>query len=398
MIKLFSMFSGYGGAEFALKQAGIPFECVGYSEIDKFAIQCYDQNHPGIKNYGDCRSIMVGNAPNLPDFDLLTGGFPCQVFSIAGKQLGESDPRGTLFYEIVRIAEIKQPKFMLLENVKGLTSKKFKSTFDKILSELGRIGYNVDWKVLNSKDYGIPQSRARVWFVCVRKDLSVDFKWPEPEPLTLFIKDILEPEVYPKYHLNEKQVAKIIERLNEKRLQGLGFGELPLDISSSSSLTSRDYKEPKVIALRSRDNVQMPEIRGEGCSNTITSVQKDNLVIDLRKYKGEKFARTYDKIVPTLMARARTDEAPIIMNCLTEAQGRQGSSTEFFGTCEKIQQSIGIFRRLTPKEAFRLMGFFNDEIKLDGISDSQRYKLAGNGWAMRPASNILRNLLNGELK
>jgi DNA (cytosine-5)-methyltransferase 1 len=153
MIKLFEMFAGYGGASFALKKAGIPFKCVGYSEIDKYAVQCYEQNHcivAGWKriyhpdNYGDATKI---DPSSIPDFDLLTGGFPCQAFSVAGKGLGELDTRGTLFNEIIRIAEVKKPKYMLLENVKGLTNKKHKATFDKILSELDRIGYHVKYQV-----------------------------------------------------------------------------------------------------------------------------------------------------------------------------------------------------------------------------------------------------------
>jgi DNA (cytosine-5)-methyltransferase 1 len=211
MIREFCMFAGYGGSVFALKKANIPHELVGFSEIDKYAIQCFIQNHitnnshllhmevvnGGLdiaiavpKNWGDCRTI---NPNELPDFDLLTGGFPCQAFSNAGKMQGEADQRGTLFYEIIRIAEVKKPKYMLLENVKGLTSKKFKDTFNKILSELDRIGYNVYWKVLNSKDYGIPQSRARIWFVCFRKDIDKGtFKFPEQEELKIRLKDLLE--------------------------------------------------------------------------------------------------------------------------------------------------------------------------------------------------------------
>ena len=118
-MKIFEMFSGYGGASFSLKKSGIEYEVVGYSEIDKYAIQCYEQNHKG-KNFGDCKNI---NPEELPDFDLLTGGFPCQSFSVAGKGLGEQDTRGTLFHEIIRIAEVKKPKYILLENVKGLTFK-----------------------------------------------------------------------------------------------------------------------------------------------------------------------------------------------------------------------------------------------------------------------------------
>jgi DNA (cytosine-5)-methyltransferase 1 len=235
MIYLFELFAGYGGASFALKKANIPFECVGFSEIDKYAIKCFEQNHMYNKfindsdevivtprNYGDAREI---DPTKLHDFDLLTAGFPCQAFSSAGKRLGEADSRGTLFNEIIRIAEVKKPKYMLLENVKGLLTKRFKSTFEKILSELNRIGYNVHWKVLNSKDFGIPQSRARVWFVCIRKDIDEPFKFqfPTPTELKIFIKDILEPTVDKKYYLSEKLQERFNKYLLDKKLT-----EIPL--------------------------------------------------------------------------------------------------------------------------------------------------------------------------
>jgi len=190
-IKLFEMFAGYGGASFSLKRLGIDFECVGVSEIDKDAMRCYTQNHKGY-HYGDCTKIKP---EELPDFNLLTAGFPCQSFSMAGKGLGELDTRGTLFNEIIRIAEVKKPKYMLLENVKGLTTAKHTDTLQKILSELHRIGYCVYMKVLNSKDYGMPQSRERVFFVCFNLssfDLVPSYEFPGKEKLDLFFYDILD--------------------------------------------------------------------------------------------------------------------------------------------------------------------------------------------------------------
>jgi len=167
-LKLFEMFSGYGGASFGLKKANIPFKCVGYSEVDKYAIQCYEQNHRNYldgygRNFGDCTKI---NPEELPDFDLLTGGFLCQSFSLAGKREGFNDTRGTLFREIIRIAEVKKPKFMLLENVEGLVNHDEGVTFRIIRNEIKRIGYDICYKILNSKNYGIPQSRSRIWLVC----------------------------------------------------------------------------------------------------------------------------------------------------------------------------------------------------------------------------------------
>lgn len=135
--------------------------CIGYSEIDKYAIQTY-QSHFNHTNYGDIKLI---NESTLPDFDLLVGGFPCQAFSIAGKRKGFEDTRGTLFFEIARILRAKQPRLLLLENVKGLLSHDNGNTFRTIISTLNELGYDLQWQVLNSKNFGVPQNRERVFIV-----------------------------------------------------------------------------------------------------------------------------------------------------------------------------------------------------------------------------------------
>jgi len=164
-VRYFSMFSGIGGFELGIQQAaedlGITAECVGYSEIDEPAIRTYER-HFSHDNYGDATLI---NPDALPDFDLLVGGFPCQSFSIAGKRLGFDETRGTLFFDIARILAAKLPRFLILENVKGLINHKNGETFRTILSVLDDIGYDLQWQVLNAKDYGVPQSRERVFIV-----------------------------------------------------------------------------------------------------------------------------------------------------------------------------------------------------------------------------------------
>lgn len=136
--------------------------CVGYSEIDKYAISIYEKHFPNHKNYGDITKI---NPKKLPDFDLLVGGFPCQAFSIAGKRKGFKDTRGTLFFEIARIVRAKRPRLLLLENVKGLLSHDDGKTFYTIVAALDELGYDVQWQVLNSKNHGVPQNRERVFIV-----------------------------------------------------------------------------------------------------------------------------------------------------------------------------------------------------------------------------------------
>ena len=135
--------------------------CIGYSEIDKYAIQIYEK-HFNHKNYGDITNIK---AKELPDFELLTGGFPCQSFSIAGKRRGFNDTRGTLFFDIARVAREKQPRLLLLENVKGLLSHDKGRTFYTIILTLDELGYDLEWQVLNSKNFGVPQNRERVFII-----------------------------------------------------------------------------------------------------------------------------------------------------------------------------------------------------------------------------------------
>ena len=163
-IRFFDMFAGIGGFRSGLEAVG-GFECVGHCEIDKYANQAYNAMYDteGEVFFADARTI---DPAALPDIDLICGGFPCQSFSIAGKRRGfADDARGTLFFEIARLAAAKRPAFLLLENVPGLLSHDNCRTFATILSTLDELGYDVAWQVLNSKDFGVPQSRKRVYIV-----------------------------------------------------------------------------------------------------------------------------------------------------------------------------------------------------------------------------------------
>ena len=162
-IRYFDMFAGIGGFRSALEAIG-GFECVGYCEIDKYARQAYEAMYDtrGELFFEDARKIVP---EQLPDIDLICGGFPCQSFSIAGARRGFDDTRGTLFFEIARIAAVKRPEFLLLENVQGILNHDKGKTFETILSALDGLGYSVAWQVLNSKNFKVPQSRNRVYIV-----------------------------------------------------------------------------------------------------------------------------------------------------------------------------------------------------------------------------------------
>ena len=203
-IKVFEAFAGYGGASFGLKKAKIPHEVIGYSEIDKFASQLFDANFPNIKNFGE-----------IPDFDLFTGGFPCQPFSQVGLGKGEQDTRGTLFHNILEICKVKRPKHILLENVKGLITKRHEKTLKTIISSLEKLDYEVKYELLNSKDYGIPQNRERVWIYAYHGKLPAEFTLePKKVKLKTFFKDLLDKNPSPDLFKNQSQIERLKELYN----------------------------------------------------------------------------------------------------------------------------------------------------------------------------------------
>lgn len=196
-MKYLSLFSGIGGFELGIQQAYEKIKlvegatitqakgnikklkgrgwigkyapyCVGYSEIDRYAIQIYEKHFPKHKNYGDITKII---ASELPDFDLLLGGVPCQSWSIAGKRGGFEDERGNMWFECFKILRAKQPKYFLFENVKGLLSHDRGKSMERICEELCECGYAIDFEVLNSKNFGVPQNRERVFIIGFRLDL-----------------------------------------------------------------------------------------------------------------------------------------------------------------------------------------------------------------------------------
>lgn len=193
MIKLIELFAGIGSQAQALKDAGIKFETVAISEIDKYAIQSYELIHGPVKNLGDISTI---DPFEIPDCDLLTYSFPCQDISQAGAQAGADEGSGTrssLLWECKKIISTKLPKYLLMENVKNLVGATHKQNFDKWLDYLTSLGYTNYWKILNAVDYGVPQSRERVFCVSILKP-DKEFIFPEPQKRTIKIKDILEPD------------------------------------------------------------------------------------------------------------------------------------------------------------------------------------------------------------
>ena len=214
-LRVFEAFAGYGSQSMALRNIGIPYEVVGISEIDPYAIRAYMAVHGETKNYGDISKIDWNE---VPDFDFLTYSFPCTDISNAGKQMGfdeKSGTRSSLLWECRKAIVAKRPKYLLMENVKALVSEKFRPGFLKWCDELTSYGYTNFAQVLNAKDYGIPQNRERIFVVSILGDAW--FSFPQPMELKLRLKDMLEEKVDEKYYLPQDKVNQFVAQLDDEK-------------------------------------------------------------------------------------------------------------------------------------------------------------------------------------
>ena len=261
MLKVLELFSGIGACSKALTNLGIEHEIVDSVEIDKYAVQSFNAVHG--TNF-EPQDIIKWDKDI--EADLIMHGSPCQDFSVAGKNAGGdkgSGTRSSLMYETLRIVEKVKPKYVIWENVKNLLSKKHRHNFDAYLEAMERLGYRSQYQVLNAKDYGVPQNRERVFTVSIRNDLDVDFKFPEPQELTIRLKDVLEPQVDEKYYLSDEQVSKIKLWEDRQKENGRGFrfntkgGDdiaTTMTTSADRTATSNYYKDPKEVRVAGKLN------------------------------------------------------------------------------------------------------------------------------------------------
>jgi len=343
-VRVFSMFSGIGGFEYGIEQAfGDNVEFVGSSEIDKYASSVYKKHFKGVKNYGDATKIR---SEELPDFEFLVGGFPCQSFSLAGKRGGLQDTRGTLFYEIARVLADKRPRYFLLENVKGLLGHDLGKTITTILRVFTDLGYVCQLEVCNSCNFGVPQNRERVFIIGHLGGES-------------------RPKVFP---LAENAGLSAIQDQS-------GQGWSQADIS--------------------------PTLR--------CNITADSAYIVHNIYGGfkEDKHREFKDLCPTLRTPAGGGHIPAVVthNTLTEATGnRAGSSKEFLRSVMNIAKESGEIRRLTPTECCRLQGFpdgwcdtgIDDNGKEVIISDTQKYRCLGNAVTTTVITALVEKLFLGE--
>lgn len=310
-MKFVDLFAGIGGFRTGLEMAG--HECVGFAEWDEFARKSYEAIHD-TEGEWTARDITEVQAQDVPDHDILCAGMPCQAFSVAGNRRGFEDTRGTLFFDVARIALEKQPKIIWIENVKGLLSHDKGKTLDIIAKTLCEIGYVIDFEILNSKFFNVPQNRERIFIFAYREDTveqqpwiitdkgvkgkakhrisamegikTFNFDWPKNNEVTKRLRDILEPEVDEKFYLSEEKTSALVAKLTRETEDGFHAYR---DDEKKSSIqgTHVTYEDGKTHALVSA-HVPMTQ----------------QTLFDVSQYrKGEGDIRQYTEIAPTLAAR-----------------------------------------------------------------------------------------------
>lgn len=472
-IKVGSDFSGVGAFDQALKRLKINYQTIYACDWDKYARETFIHNYGEPKYYP--KDVYEREIPS-ESLDIYMTSPPCQSFSLAGKRLGKDDKRGVLFFNSHEFIQVNKPRFFIFENVKGLLSDDNGKTFSEWVAMLGgksvngnpilfsyedSVPYHLYWKVLNAKEHGIPQNRERVFLIGIRDDQDNNFRFPVEEHLIKRLKDVLEDSVDDKYFLSEKMLCclfnhksekfqintPVINETNQARTlrtemakmgrqdnfikilgnthpSGNGMNGNVYDSEFISPTLSTNKGEGiKIGAIRGRgnNNQQTLEINDKGLSNSLTTVQKDNvIVIPTNNSKGFEIATEGDSInfaVPNSETRrgrvghqvAQTLDTgcqqgviiPLfqwgkgsrdgrmvyddkgISPCMVTAMGSGGGVTPSVIDNYKI-------RRLTPRECFRLMDF-PDSFTWP-VSDSQAYKQAGNSIVVNVLAKIINNL------
>lgn len=404
------LFAGIGAFRKALINQNIPHEIVGISEIDKYAIKSYEAMYGETRNYGDISKIE-----RLDYADLWTYGFPCQDISLAGDMKGivKGETRSGLLHEVERLLEVAKeegtlPKFLIMENVKNLVSKKFIGDFQRWIDKLSDLGYTTEWKTLIASDYGIPQRRERVFAVSVRKDRG-GYSFPEPMLLEKKFRDLLEEEVEEKYFLRKEMFEYFERHSRECKEKGLGFRFQPMargDCEIAKTITTRE-------GTRGYENF----IQEKNCS------QVGRLVGDKWKNR-ENISRVYDtdSLCPTVTAGGGGHhEIKIIVPEATKkgyAVAEKGDSIDIAYINQNKRRArvdkerahtittspqIGTLtdhgvRKLTPRECWRIMGFTDSDFDKaqEVCSDTQLYKQAGNSIVVQVLEGILKKLVEME--
>lgn len=377
-LRVIELFSGIGAQRSALERANIPHKVVAISEIDKFALKSYNEMYNHCLDSGETinlEDITKINPKDVPDCDFMTYSFPCTDLSIAGRQQGmdmNSGTRSSLLWECERLIKAKKPKYLMLENVKMLVSKKFKPQFDIWLQKLSDIGYNTYCKVLNAKDFGVPQNRERVYAISIRKDIdNKTFEFPKPFKLTKRLKDILEPNVDKRFYLKQELIDrfKFVKQNKSDKVTTSPVGDLNHFAHRHMNCVFGDKSISPTLSTMQGGNTQ-PKVLIKANNLLGYNEAKDGDSISLDHPNSTKKHSRVTKDVSRTLTTSQ-DVGVILLN------GYKFS-----------------IRKLTPKECWRLMGFKDSQFeKAQSVcSNTQLYKQAGNSIVVDVLMYIFKNL------
>ena len=389
-MKFLDLFAGIGGFRLGMESAG--HECVGFCEIDKFARASYKAIHDtkGEIELHDITAVSDESIRRIGRVDIICGGFPCQAFSIAGNRRGFEDTRGTLFFEIARFASILRPRHLFLENVKGLLNHENGITFETIISTLDELGYNVEWQVLNSKDFGVPQNRERVFIIG-------------------HLRGERTRRIFPLGGESQSTSSQSVVKIGNVNPSGIGMnGEVYQADGLAPTLTTNKGEGQKIAIpvltpdrTDKRQNGRRFKSDGEPMF-TLTAQDKHGILI-AGKLPGnhDQNSRVYDTngLAPTLSTMQGGGQEPKIIQ---RGHGyNQGGEHDIAPTItsnsyqENNHLSDGYrIRKLTPRECWRLQGFpdwaFDKAQEVN--SNSQLYKQAGNSVTVNIIAVIAKEL------
>ena len=377
-MKFLNLFAGIGGFRLGMESAG--HECVGFCEIDKYARASYKAIHntEGEIELHDITTVTDEEIRAIGHVDVICGGFPCQAFSIAGHRRGFEDTRGTLFFEIARFADILKPKYLFLENVKGLLNHDRGNTFKTILGALDGLGYDVEWQVLNSKNFSVPQNRERVFIIGHLRGQRTRRIFP-------IIRENAKSD-------NQQSKIEIVGNTKNPNGTSQGTGSVVYDSNGLiGTLCARDYKEPKQIAIpvltpdraNKRQNGRRFKTDGEPMF-TLTAQDRHGILIKEATKQGYAEAEIGDS-VNLSHPNSKTRRGRV---------GKQIANTLLTGDGQGVVEPDFRIRKLTPRECWRLQGFpdraFDKAQEVN--SNSQLYKQAGNSVTVNVIEVIARKL------
>ena len=390
-LKVVELFSGIGTWSKALENLNINHEVVLAADNDDHPVTAYNAIHNSNFNPIDITKL---NENDVPDCDIICYSPPCQSFSVAGKRLGFEDTMGVLFYDALRIIKHKQPKYALMENVKGLTQKKFENEFKIMLDELEKAGYRNYWKVLNAKDYDVAQNRERVFVISIRSDIKQEFEFPIELGLNKRIEDYLEddatsPILHNIYGGFEETEARVFRDYSPTICTSAGGGHIPSVIIKGCSLRTRSYMGQE----------QQMEHRKDELSNTVTTVPKDFMVAILDDTYKDRDIREYYEYCPTIRSGRKGFKVVAKSN---------NQKFKMVKNADEItdEKEYALIREMSTLEAFRFMGYTDNDYekvkkalndtyhKGNDKSNTRLYKLAGNSIVVGVCEELFKNLLH----